>query len=46
MIVTEMAVIEVRPSGLVVTELLDGHTFDEVEAATEASLSNGCNKPG
>jgi acetate CoA/acetoacetate CoA-transferase beta subunit len=40
MIITEMAVIEVRPSGLAVTELLDGHTFDEVEAATEACLSN------
>jgi acetate CoA/acetoacetate CoA-transferase beta subunit len=38
LIVTEMAVIEVTPKGLVVKELLDGHTFEEVKAATEAPL--------
>jgi acetate CoA/acetoacetate CoA-transferase beta subunit len=41
LIVTELAVIEVTPSGLVVKELLDGHTFEEVKAVTEADIING-----
>ncbi len=39
MIVTELAVIRVTSSGLVVDELSPGVTFDEVQAATEAPLS-------
>jgi acetate CoA/acetoacetate CoA-transferase beta subunit len=41
LIITELAVIEVTPKGLVVKELLDGHTFDEVKAATEADITDG-----
>jgi acetate CoA/acetoacetate CoA-transferase beta subunit len=41
LIITEMAVIEVTPSGLVLKELLDGHTFAEVKAATQADLIDG-----
>jgi 3-oxoacid CoA-transferase subunit B len=38
MIVTELAVIQVRPEGLVVEELAPGVTFEEVQAMTEARL--------
>ena len=38
MIVTEMAVIEVTPDGLVLKEVLEGYTADEVMAATGAPL--------
>ena len=41
LIITELAVIEVTPKGLVVKELLDGHTFAQVQAATEAELADG-----
>jgi 3-oxoacid CoA-transferase subunit B len=38
MIVTEMAVIEVTPDGLVLKEVMEGYTADEVAAATGAPL--------
>ena len=38
MIVTEMAVIEVTPDGLVLKEVMEGYTTDEVTAATGAPL--------
>jgi len=38
MIVTELAVIHVRPEGLVVTELGPGVTFENLRAVTEAKL--------
>ena len=38
MIVTEMAVIEVTPAGLVLREIADDTTIDEVKAATGAPL--------
>ncbi|MFA5504745.1 MAG: CoA transferase subunit B [Vulcanimicrobiota bacterium] len=38
MIVTEMAVIEVTPDGLVLNEVMEGYTTDEVVAATGAAL--------
>ena len=38
MIVTEMAVIEVTPEGLVLKEVAEGVTVDEVKACTEAEL--------
>jgi len=38
-IITEMAVMEVRPQGLVVMEIMPGYDFDAVQAATEATLS-------
>jgi 3-oxoacid CoA-transferase subunit B len=38
-IITEMAVIEVRPEGLVVTEVAPGCTASAVQEATEATLS-------
>jgi acetate CoA/acetoacetate CoA-transferase beta subunit len=41
LIITELAVIEVTQKGLVVKELLDGHTFEEVKAATEAEVIDG-----
>jgi 3-oxoacid CoA-transferase subunit B len=37
-IVTELAVMHVRPSGLVLEELADGVTFEDVQAVTEARL--------
>lgn len=37
-IVTELAVIHVRPGGLVLEELADGVTFEDVQAVTEAPL--------
>jgi acetate CoA/acetoacetate CoA-transferase beta subunit len=37
-IITEMCVLEVRPEGLVMTELHPEFTVDEVRAATEATL--------
>lgn len=37
-IVTELAVMHVRPGGLVLEELADGVTFDDVQAVTEATL--------
>ncbi len=41
MIVTEMCVIEVREDGLYVTEVTEGYTFEEVQAATGATLHRG-----
>jgi 3-oxoacid CoA-transferase subunit B len=38
MIVTEMAVIDVTPNGLVLTEVAPGLTADDVQAATEPTL--------
>lgn len=38
MIITEMAVIEVVPEGLLLTELRNGHSLEEVQAATDAAL--------
>jgi acetate CoA/acetoacetate CoA-transferase beta subunit len=38
LIVTEMAVIEITESGLLLTEVRNGHTVAEVIAATEAKL--------
>jgi 3-oxoacid CoA-transferase subunit B len=38
LIVTDLAVIEVAPSGLVLKELAPGMTFDEVQALTEPTL--------
>jgi len=38
LIVTEMAVIEVTPKGLLLKELRNGYSFEEVQAATEAEL--------
>ncbi len=38
MIVTEMAVIDVTPEGLVLHEVAEGYTVEEVVKATEASL--------
>jgi len=32
-------VMEVRPQGLVVMEIMPGYDFDAVQAATEATLS-------
>jgi 3-oxoacid CoA-transferase subunit B len=40
-IVTELAVIQVTPAGLVVQELTPGVTFEELQAATEAKLTLG-----
>jgi 3-oxoacid CoA-transferase subunit B len=39
MIVTEMAVIDVTPNGLVLTEIAPGLTAEEVQKATEATLT-------
>ena len=38
MIITELAVIEVTPAGLLLREVADGTTVDEVRRLTEASL--------
>lgn len=38
LIVTDMAVIQVTPDGLVLKEVMEGHTTDEVVAATGAPL--------
>lgn len=38
LIVTDMGVIEVTPKGLVLKEIAPGLTFEEVQAATEATL--------
>ncbi|MCL2601304.1 MAG: 3-oxoacid CoA-transferase subunit B [Treponema sp.] len=43
LIVTEMAVIEVTKEGLVLKEVAEGFTLDEVLAATEATLIVGAN---
>lgn len=39
LIITERAVIEVTDSGLVLKEVFEGHTVDEVVAATDAELN-------
>ena len=39
MIITEMCVFEVTKGGLVLTELSDGYTLDDVKAATEADYT-------
>ena len=41
MIITELGVMEVTPEGLVLTELADGVTFEQVQACTEATLIPG-----
>lgn len=41
MIITELGVMEVKPEGLVLTELADGVTFEQVRRATEAKLIPG-----
>jgi len=38
MIITEMAVIKVVPEGLLLTELRNGYSLEEVQAATDADL--------
>jgi 3-oxoacid CoA-transferase subunit B len=38
-IITDMAVIDVEPEGLVLVELVAGISVDDVRAATEASLT-------
>ena len=38
MIVTEMAVMDVTPNGLVLTEIAPGVTADDVQKATEPTL--------
>jgi 3-oxoacid CoA-transferase subunit B len=38
-IITELAVIQVTPQGLIVEELAPGLTFDQLQAATEAKLT-------
>ncbi|GAA4850350.1 3-oxoacid CoA-transferase subunit B [Kitasatospora terrestris] len=40
-IVTDLAVLDVTPEGLRVVEIADGHTLDEVRAATEPDLLTG-----
>ncbi len=38
MIITEMGVMEITPEGIVLTEINEGYTIEEVQAATEADL--------
>ncbi|QOX65194.1 CoA transferase subunit B [Anoxybacterium hadale] len=38
MIITEMGVMEITPEGIVLTEINEGYTIEEVQAATEAEL--------
>jgi len=38
LIITEMAVIEVTPQGLLLKEITEGYTLEEVLKATEAEL--------
>ncbi|MDR2088766.1 MAG: 3-oxoacid CoA-transferase subunit B [Clostridiales Family XIII bacterium] len=38
LIITEMGVMEVRPEGIVLTELNEGYTAEQVKEATEATL--------
>lgn len=40
-IITDLAVIDVAESGLVLRELAPGVTFEEVQAATEPPLARG-----
>ena len=40
-IITELAVIDVTPAGLVVRELAEGVTFEAVQAKTAARLTRG-----
>lgn len=40
-VITERCVLDVGPAGLVLVELLDGHTFEAVQAATAAPISRG-----
>ena len=44
LIITDMGVIEVTPSGLVLTELAPGLSFEEVQACTEATLTRRCSE--
>ena len=39
MIITEMCVFNVTPDGLMLTELMDGYTLEDVRAATEADYT-------
>ncbi|QOX64162.1 CoA transferase subunit B [Anoxybacterium hadale] len=38
MIITEMGVMELTPEGIILTEINEGYTIEEVQAATEAEL--------
>lgn len=38
MIITEMGVMEIRPEGIVLTEINEGYTIEDIRAATEAEL--------
>jgi 3-oxoacid CoA-transferase subunit B len=38
-IITDLAVIDVTPDGLVLQEVVDGHTVEQVQAATDAPLT-------
>ncbi|MDF2655235.1 MAG: CoA transferase subunit, partial [Bacillota bacterium] len=38
MIITEMGVMEIRPEGIVLTEINEGYTIEDIQAATEAEL--------
>ena len=44
-IVTDLAVIDVKPEGLVLREVAPGWTPEEVQALTEAELTSGANVP-
>ncbi|HIX42065.1 succinyl-CoA:3-ketoacid-CoA transferase [Kurthia sp. 3B1D] len=43
-LITDLAVFDFTPEGMVLIELLDGHTLEEVTEKTEASFQNGLNK--
>jgi acetate CoA/acetoacetate CoA-transferase beta subunit len=38
MIITEMGVMEIKPEGIVLTEINEGYTIEDIQAATEAEL--------
>lgn len=40
-LITDLAVFDFTPEGMVLIELLDGHTLEEVTEKTEASFKNG-----
>ncbi len=43
-LITDLAVFDFTPEGMVLIELLDGHTLEEVTEKTEVSFQNGLNK--